>query len=501
MRFRSRGVTGDPAPARRAALAGWRGVRGRSALAAVVVVAVGLVLASATFLGLLQRELTATVQASGTARATEVVDQLRSQGVAGLSASLKGTTRGGQIVQVVDAAGEVVAASTDRAAADDHDRCPARRRQDARRPGQPALALLDDDDPYLLVVSGVRVGGQDYRVVVASPIGAQQESVRTALSLLVIGIPLLLVLVGLATWLLVGRALGPVERIRRRVSQIGGSRVEERIPVPTSGDEIARLASTMNEMLERLDQAQRAQRRFVADSSHELRSPLATLVASMELATADPTPDTWRDLSPVMTAEVARMSRLVEDLLLLAKVDEHSMRLQVEDVDLDDLVELETRRLRTFPSLTVVPRVEPVRIAGDRIRLGQAVANLADNAARHARSTVCLSLCTIGEEASIVVEDDGPGVPAAQRDRVFERFVRLDESRGRASGGSGLGLSIVREIVAAHGGTVRMTDAVPAGCRVEIRLPVPGAGRTRRVARSAAVGREAVALPRAVSMA
>lgn len=449
-----------------------RGVRGRSALAAVVVVAVGLVLASATFLGLLQRELTATVQASGTARATEVVDQLRSQGVAGLSASLKGTTRGGQIVQVVDAAGEVVAASTDRAAATTMtDVRPADGK--TRDVQASRLSLLDDDDPYLLVVSGVRVGGQDYRVVVASPIGAQQESVRTALSLLVIGIPLLLVLVGLATWLLVGRALGPVERIRRRVSQIGGSRVEERIPVPTSGDEIARLASTMNEMLERLDQAQRAQRRFVADSSHELRSPLATLVASMELATADPTPDTWRDLSPVMTAEVARMSRLVEDLLLLAKVDEHSMRLQVEDVDLDDLVELETRRLRTFPSLTVVPRVEPVRIAGDRIRLGQAVANLADNAARHARSTVCLSLCTIGEEASIVVEDDGPGVPAAQRDRVFERFVRLDESRGRASGGSGLGLSIVREIVAAHGGTVRMTDAVPAGCRVEIRLPVP----------------------------
>jgi signal transduction histidine kinase len=335
------------------------------------------------------------------------------------------------------------------------------------------LTLLDDDDPYLLVVAGVRAGAQDYRIVVASPINAQQESVRTALSLLLVGIPVLLLLVGLSTWLLVGRALRPVERIRTRVSQIGGARVEERIPVPASRDEIARLATTMNEMLERLDQAQRTQRRFVADSSHELRSPLATLVASMELATADPTADSWRELSPVMITEVARMGRLVEDLLILAKVDEHRMKLQVEDVDLDDLVDQEIRRLRAFPALTVVPHVQPVRIVGDRIRLGQAVTNLADNAARYASSTVALSLSTTDDHACIVVEDDGPGVPVAQRDRVFERFVRLDESRGRSSGGSGLGLSIVREIVLAHGGTVWISDAASTGCRVEIRLPAP----------------------------
>jgi signal transduction histidine kinase len=449
-----------------------RGVRGRSAIAAVVVVAVGLVLAAATFLGLLQRELNSTVQQSGTSRASDVASQLRRDGVSGLAVDLKTTTRGGQIVQVDDASGRVVAASSDGASVS---------ALTSVRPGDgnireiraSRLSLLDDDDPYLLVVAGVRTGGQDYRVVVASPISAQQESVSTALSLLLIGIPVLLVLVGLSTWLLVGRALRPVERIRARVSQIGGSRVGERIPVPASKDEIARLATTMNEMLERLDQAQRAQRRFVADSSHELRSPLATLVASMELATADPTANSWRELSPVMTTEVARMGRLVEDLLLLAKVDEHTMRLQVEDVDLDDLVDQEIRRLRAFPALKVVPHVLPVRIAGDRVRLGQAVTNLADNAARYASSTVGVSLSTSGDEACIVVEDDGPGVPAAQRDRVFERFVRLDASRGRSSGGSGLGLSIVREVVLAHGGTVRITDAVPRGCRVEIRLPAP----------------------------
>jgi signal transduction histidine kinase len=448
----------------------FRGVRGRSAIAAVLVVMVGLGLAAATFLALLQRDLNATVQQAAIARAGEVVAQVKQAGVEGLAADPRSVTRGSQVVQVVDASGRVVSASSNRAglgALTDVAAAPGQ----IREVRASRLSLLDDDDPYLLVVAGVRSSSQDYRVIVATPISAQQQSVRTALSLLLIGSPILLLLVGVATWLLVGRALGPVERIRSRVSEIGGSRVEERIPVPTSGDEIARLAATMNEMLERLDLAQRTQRRFVADSSHELRSPLATLAASMEVATADTTSRSWRELAPVMTAEVARMGRLFEDLLLLAKVDEHTMRLHVEEVDLDDLVDAEARRLRAFADLTVEPSVHPVRIMGDRARLGQALTNLADNAARHARSTVRLTLRELPHGASILVEDDGPGVPAAQRDRVFERFVRLDASRGRSSGGSGLGLSIVREIVRAHGGTVRIADARGAGCRVELRLP------------------------------
>jgi signal transduction histidine kinase len=172
-----------------------------------------------------------------------------------------------------------------------------------------------------------------------------------------------------------------------------------------------------------------------------------------------------------MTAEIGRMSRLVEDLLLLAKVDEDRMRLHVEEVDLDDLVDAEVRRLRAVSPVTVRPTVHAVRIMGDRARLGQAFTNLADNAARHATSTVRMTLRGTAHGAIVVIEDDGPGVPAAQRDRVFERFVRLDASRERSSGGSGLGLSIVQEVVRAHGGSVRITDAVPHGCRVEIHLP------------------------------
>jgi signal transduction histidine kinase len=452
-------------------------MRGRSALAAVVVVALALAVGAAAFVLVLQRELISTVQSDATARATEVAAQISSSGVEGLDADLS-ASRGTQLVQVLNGSGQVVSATNAQARVRPLSPLrPAAGKVRAVRSSR--LPLLDDDDPYLVVVAGVRHQGTYYRVVVASPITAQQQSVRTALVFLLVGLPVLLLLVGAATWWLVGRALRPVERIRSRVGQIRGSAVRERIPVPSSGDEIERLAETMNEMLARVDRAQRTQRRFVADSSHELRSPLATLSASMELASSDTSGTTWSELAPVMSREIDRMSRLVEDLLLLAKVDEHGMRLTVEDVDLDDLVEAETRRLQAYTRLRVLPRIHPVRVSGDRARLQQAVTNLADNAARHARSVVRLAVEKHGDRARIIVEDDGPGVPPDERMRVFERFVRLDASRERGSGGSGLGLSIVQEIVHAHAGTVLITDVGPGGgrdgagqgCRVVVELP------------------------------
>lgn len=446
------------------------GVRARSTAAAVVVVALALAVGAAVFVVLLQRALIAGVQEEATSRAAEVAAQVRTEGVTRLDQDLSSTTRGGQLVQVVDPAGTVVAASSDRAL-----RAPLSNARPAD--GQVVdvrisrVPLFDDDSPYLVVVAGAASAGTTYRVVVAGPITAQQQSVGTALSLLLLGLPLLVLLVGAATWMLVGRALAPVERMRSRLAAVGGSTVGERLPVPSTNDEIARLAVTMNQMLERLDQAGRTQRRFVADASHELRSPLATLAASVEVAQADPSGRSWAELSPVMADEVARMGRLVGDLLLLARVDEHDLRPALHEVDLDDLVDDQVRRLRAHPRLVVRADVEPTRVLGDRERLAQVLTNLADNAARHAAGHVRLSLHPDGAGALVVVEDDGPGVPAAERERVFERFVRLDDSRRRSSGGSGLGLAIVREVVRAHGGDVRITDADGGGCRVEVRLP------------------------------
>lgn len=447
-------------------------MRGRSTAAAVLVVAVALAVGATAFVLLLQRDLASTAATAAIARAEDVSARVTEEGATGIDQEIAATTRTGQLVQVLDPAGAVVSASSPRVATRPLTRARAAPGQLVRTTVS-QLPLPDEDDPYLLVVAGVPSGR--YRVVVATPLAAQQQSVHTTLSLILVGAPLLLLLVGAATWVLVGRTLRPVARIRRRVGEIGGSTVAERIPVPPSDDEVARLAVTMNGMLERLDHAARAQRRFVSDAGHELRSPLSTLAASVELARRDPSSRTWRELSPVIDDEVERMTRLVSGLLTLARADEHELTADTRDVDLDDVVDRELRRLRTLGGLVVEGDVRPSRVAGDLARLRQVVTNLADNAARHAASTVRLTLreqtTPAGRRAVLWVDDDGPGVPGADRERVLERFTRLDDSRTRGSGGTGLGLAIADEVVRAHGGCLRIGQSPTGGCRAEVKLP------------------------------
>ena len=270
------------------------------------------------------------------------------------------------------------------------------------------------------------------------------------------------------TWVSVGRALRPVEAIRARVATTRDPSV--RVPVPPARDEVGRLAETMNEMLARLQARQAVQRRFVADASHELRSPLATIATGLELLARG---DADRDTVTALRGETARLGRLVDALLLLARADESGLRPRFEDVDLDEVAEAE--RLR--PAGRIVPRIEAghVRVVGDRGQLAQVVRNLVDNACRHARSTVVVSVRRDGrgEYAALDVADDGPGVPTDQRARVFERFVRLDDARARADGGAGLGLAIVAEVVAAHGGTVDVVGSPLGGALFRVRLPLP----------------------------
>lgn len=461
------------------------GVRARSTAVAVLVVAVALAVGATLLVVLLRHALVSAVDAAATTRVAEVVAQVRADGGSGLGEYLAENNRGGQLVQVLDRQGGLIASSSPKA----HQRPVSTLRPG---PGQvmrqqvSALPALNEDDPYLAVVHGAAYQGRNYVVVVASPLRTQQESVATVEHYLLLGFPLLLLLVGGATWVLVGRSLAPVERIRARVHGITAARPDERVPVPSSGDEIARLAMTMNEMLDRLHTAQSTQRRFVADASHELRSPLATLMAALGVAEADPSGAAWQELRVMMESEAGRMQRLVADLLLLAKADDTGLRLEREDVDLDDLLATEGRRLVMSSQLDVRTDISPVRLRGDVAKLGQVLRNLADNAAREGRRQVRLSLSQQQQSAVVVVEDDGHGIPAKDRQRVFERFVRLDESRERSRGGSGLGLAIVAEVVHGHGGTVSVSDSALGGARVELRLPVtptalpPAAGSQRR---------------------
>ncbi len=446
------------------------GVRARAAGAALLVVAAALLVSSALLLTLLQRGLTANVDDAATTRTLEVGAQLRQDGPRGLQPDLEATTHESQLVQVLDPAGAVIASSTPRAGQVPLSNLRPRAGQVLR--GQVSgLQLFDQERPYLVVARGTPYRGSTYTVVVATSVQAEQDALHTVAAALLVGVPLLVLLVGAATWVLVGRALRPVERIRSRVAGISAARLDERVPVPPTGDEVARLALTMNAMLDRLQGSQATQHRLVADAGNELRSPLTTLVATMEIAQADPTGGTWRELAPVLEAETARMRRLVEDLLLLARADEDGLRIELSDVDLDDLLGEEARRLRLAGGPRVELDVQHVRVTGDAGALGQVLRNLADNASRAASSVVRLSLHAEPAEAVLRVQDDGAGIAEADRGRVFERFVRLDHSRDRGSGGSGLGLAIVREIVRCHDGTVSVTRSPLGGACFEVRLP------------------------------
>jgi len=211
----------------------------------------------------------------------------------------------------------------------------------------------------------------------------------------------------------------------------------------------------------------------VADASHELRSPIASIREQAEVAAAHPDRTTTRALAEHVAAESRRMQRLVDDLLLLARADDQSLALRQRPVDLDDIVFDGARELRRDATALRVDttRVSPARVLGDETALARIVGNLAENAARHARTTVAFTLAEHAGAVVLDIDDDGAGVPTADRARVFERFVRLDDARARDDGGSGLGLAIVAQLVTAHGGDVEILDSPLGGARVEIRLP------------------------------
>lgn len=334
-------------------------------------------------------------------------------------------------------------------------------------------AIVDrEDERWLLVSDGVEAAGiDDATLVVGASLDDADDAVSTVVQLLIVVIPIVVVAMALLTWIVVGRALRPVERIRIDAEAIRAANLHDRVVEPGTGDEVDRLARTLNGMLDRLDTAHSAQQRFVSDASHELRSPLATVRQHAELARLYPDETSLSELADVVLAEGDRQQELVNSLLLLSRLDEITPTTR-SAVDLDDVVLAEASRVRSLGRVAVdSSQVAAVRMTGDERLLAMAVRNLVDNAARHAERRVRVSTALAGDTVVLMVDDDGAGIPAADRERVFGRFVRLDEGRDRDSGGSGLGLAIVESVVRSHGGTVAVETADGGGARFVVRVP------------------------------
>ena len=323
-------------------------------------------------------------------------------------------------------------------------------------------------------VYAVRTGtphGPETVVVALSldPAGAQARQVAALTAGLA---AVALAVVAAVSWLTAGWSLRPVERLRAQAAAIAASGELSGRLASLGGDELARLGGTLNAMLESLEASVDRQRRFVADAAHELRTPLAGLTTALEVARGDPDPS--ETLADDLLAAHRRLGRLVNDLLLLAAVDGRAAH-RAEPVDLAGVVTDCSRRPVPGGVSLRLGRLDRVTVVGDETQLSRVISNLVDNALRYAGSVVELSVRHDGRHAVVSVSDDGPGIPVPDRERIWERFARLDDDRSRASGGSGLGLAMVRELAAAHGGTASVTSTQPApGATFLVCLPAGG---------------------------
>ncbi|MEO3800069.1 ATP-binding protein [Nonomuraea sp. B1E8] len=315
-------------------------------------------------------------------------------------------------------------------------------------------ATVEWAEPGEYAIAGVEVSTEAGPAMVWSRVSlaSAEDALNTLYGALLPGVPAVLAVVAGMTWFSVGRALAPVAAIRAKVSDITARDLHQRVPVPDSKDEIAALATTVNATLDRLETAVGTHKRFVADAAHELRSPIATLRARLELAERS-------ELTQEALADVERLQSLAADLLMLAKLDAGEPP-RTTELDLGQVAAEESLRVRRRADVRVELDVEPdVVMKGSRAHLDRLVTNLVDNAVRHAASTVRVGVRAEGDQAVLEVADDGPGIPPEHREAVFDRFTRLDEARARDAGGAGLGLPIARDIAALHDGTLVYEDA------------------------------------------
>jgi len=437
-------------------------LRARAALGAVAVVGVALLVGSVAMVLLTRSSLTGNVREAAELRAEDVATALEGGAIA--AADLSVEDEEDAFIQVVDGDGDVVASS-------------------ANVDGLPAVAALGNEEAEVIdeapvggdrfVVVGIAAADGETTVLVGRALDGADEATRALLQSLAIGVPLLLVLVGLVAWRLVGRALAPVAAMTAAATDITSTDLDRRLPEPDATDEIGDLARTLNAMLGRLGDARDRLSAFVADAAHELRSPVSTLRQHAEVALGHPDSTDITELAGVVHDESLRLQHLVDDLLVLARSDDGPSRALVA-VDLDDVVVEVAGRIdpSAGPIDLDLAGVSGGQVQGDPVALGRLVTNLLDNAVRHARSRVAVALTETDDRTVILtVDDDGPGVPPADRRRVFERFVRLDEARSRDGGGSGLGLAIVAAVTEAHAGSVTVGESLWGGARFRVSFP------------------------------
>ncbi|ONI74545.1 histidine kinase [Kribbella sp. ALI-6-A] len=379
--------------------------------------------------------------------------------------------RDSDLVQVVGDGGRILAASRNVAGG-------APLTLPAQPPGTTVVHRVDripiaDSGAYRVVAHGISTPDGAVTVYVGVSIEEIDETVALVGQVGLAATPLFVVLLSVVMWTVLGRTLAPVERIRREADAITAQHLDRRVFEPEQHDELGRLARTVNAMLSRLQDSAVRQRRFVADTAHELRSPIASLRTQLETARDSTRPVHWDQVSADLLDETVRMQVLAEQLLLLARADAGTLGRTKVAVDLDDVVDLVSARLVVDPAVRLDTRgVEPVQVSGDPILLEQAVRNVVGNAVAHADRQVRIGLTVTDSEAVLTVDDDGPGIPRERRQEIFERFTRLDAARDRDHGGAGLGLAIVADITRAHDGRVEVCESPLGGARFRLRLPL-----------------------------
>ncbi|MGB6246905.1 sensor histidine kinase [Gordonia sp. (in: high G+C Gram-positive bacteria)] len=448
-------------------------VRNRLTVLATVLVLLALLVAGGVMVLVARNLLYGTADSAASARAHEIASMVQTEGVGGIDKATLNLNQYIDIVQIYQRDGAPLISTF----------------HGTTRPLGPFVSpgteqVIDDTAPApdapefrTTLLGAVTPDHGPVTIAVGTSEGPLHWLLAVVALLCGLMFPIIVVLIGVLTYYFVGRSLEPVEAIRRRVDEISVGDLHQRVPVPATRDEIATLAVTMNQMLDRLQEARARELRFVGDASHELNSPLTTLVGLFDLAEMRGEGIDRETAREVMAPEARRLQYMVADMLLLARADESGIPLRLGPVDLDDVVESEIRRLTAVRELavgelTISATVLPIQVTGDEEKLSRAVRNLADNAIRHARTRIAIEMVADDDTTvTVTVVDDGPGVSDEDKERILDRFVRLDSARTRTFGGAGLGLAIVSEIVRAHGGEMIIDDAPGGGARIGFTLP------------------------------